>query len=344
MAEEAGVSTATVSRALSGRGPVGEVTRARVLGVAERLRYLPSAAARSLRTDRSMMIGVLVPDLANPVFVPFLRGVQHVAQSHGYVVLVVDAQRSAEIERRALDRLQTQGVDALLLAGPVRDKARVEELRRTGMVVADPDHLHGFRRPLVPELERPGTWAMCDALVDLGHRRLAYVNREDLLGEAGRRRWQAVSLRCQARGLETERLVLGRAKEPGDVAELLAAVLRRPEPVTALVSSAHGLAPPLLRGQHAAGVELPGDCSFVTFGDSEWAEAYRPAISVVTLDLYEVAVTVTTANLRQLGRDPVGGVELPGSARFLLRESVGRRPVVKGSPSRSAKVVSRPRR
>jgi DNA-binding LacI/PurR family transcriptional regulator len=291
-----------------------------------------------------MMIGVLVPDLANPVFVPFLRGVQHVAQSHGYVVLVVDAQRSAEIERRALDRLQTQGADLLLLAGPVRDKARVEELRRTGMVVADPDHLHGFRRPLVPVLERPGTWAMCDALADLGHRRLAYVNREDRLGEAGRRRWQAMSLRCRALGVETERLVLGRAREPAEVAELLAAVLRRPEPVTALVSSAHGLAPTVLRGLHAAGVELPGDCSFVTFGDSEWAEAYRPAISVVTLDLYEVAVAVTTASLRELGREPVAGVERPGSARFLLRGSAGRSPVVEWSPSRSAKVVSRPRR
>lgn len=322
------MSTATVSRALSGRGPVADATRERVLRVAERLRYLPSATARSLRTDRTMIIGVLVPDLANPVFVPLLRGVQHVAQTYGYVVLVVDAQRSAEIEQRALDRLQAQGVDALVLAGPMRDKARVEELRRTGMAVAELDHLHGSRRSLVSELERPGILAMCDALADFGHRRLAYVNRGDALGEAGRRRWRVVKGRCKQLGLETERLVLGRAKETEEVATLLRAVLKRPEPVTALVVSAHTLAPTVLRGLQAAGTDLPGDCSLVTFGDSEWAEAYRPPISVVTLDLYEAAVTITAACLRQLGGDPVLGLEPPGTARFLRRGSVGPPPAV----------------
>src|ERR1700728_461901 len=108
VAEEASVSIATVSRVVSGRGPVNDDTRQRVQSVVARLGYRPSASARSLRTSQTMIIGALVPDLSNPVFVPFLRGVQHVAQAEGYSVLVVDAQRSAVVERRALDRLIDQ--------------------------------------------------------------------------------------------------------------------------------------------------------------------------------------------------------------------------------------------
>ena len=329
MAEEAGVSTATVSRTLSGRGPVNDATQQRVLLAAERLNYLPSAAAQSLRTERAMIIGVLVPDLGNPVFVPFLRGVQHVAQSCGYSVLVVDAQRSIAIEHQALDRLRAHGVDALVLAGPARDAARVEELRRAGVVVMDPDRVGSSGASLIDELEQPGTWEMCETLAELGHRRVAYVSREKVPGRAGHRRLRAMSHRSETLGVEIERVVLGRRDSAG-IGALVADVVRRPEPVSALVCSTHGLVPSLLRGLRSAGIDMPGECSFVTYGDSEWAEAYRPAISVVSLDLYAVGVDVATSGIRLLASattPPAVGAPVadrrPLQARFLWRESIG---------------------
>ncbi len=282
VAAEAGVSTATVSRVTSGRGPVSEATRLQVLAAIEKLHYLPSESARSLRSARTMMMGVVVPDLANPVFIPFLRGVQHVAQSHGYAVLVVDAQRSVEVERRALDRLVAQRVDALVLAGSARDPARIEELRQSGMAIADADAGEDSSTSLVPELERPGTLAMCDALAQLGHRRVGYVTQERASGEAGSRRWNVIQQRCQQLHVRTERITLPRVQTPDNVSRLFSNAIERPEAVTALVCSNHGLAPTVLRGLSAAQIQLPGDCSFVTYGDSEWAAAYRPAIGVVT--------------------------------------------------------------
>jgi LacI family transcriptional regulator len=271
-----------------------------------------------------MIVGVLVPDLGNPVFVPFLRGVQHVAQSHGYSVLVVDAQRSGVIEKRALDRLRAHGVDALVLAGPARDAARVAELRRAGVVVMDPDTAEPSGGSLIAELELPGTVAMCEALSDLGHRRVAYVSREKVPGGAGQRRWKAMSQRLEELGVQLRPVALGRRQEPSDVAELLTRVLRRPERISAIVCSTHGLAPTVLRGLDAAGIDVPGECSFVTYGDSEWAEAFRPAISAVSLDLFEVAVTMTATVLRNVVRDAsLPAYETPPVARFLRRESVG---------------------
>ena len=318
------MSTATVSRTMSGQGPVSEATRTRVLRVAERLSYQPSAAARSLRTRRTMIIGVLVPDLANPVWLAFLRGVEHVAESHGYAVLVVDARRSAAVERRALGRLRAQGVDALVHAGPVGPSTQFAELRGAGIVVVDAGLGASGQRSLIADLERPATIAMCDALAERGHRRVAYVSREPVVGPAGRRRLQAIRERCQELGVGVDHHSLQRAQAPTDVAALLRRALHGPRPVTAVVCGSHGLAPGVLRGLRIAGVELPRDCSLVTYGDSDWAEAYRPAISVVTLDLHQVGVAMATETVAALAGEPLANA---GSrldpARFLERESVG---------------------
>lgn len=321
------MSTATVSRVMSGVGPVAEATRAHVQRVAQRLHYQPDASARSLRSSRSMMIGVLVPDLANPVFVPFLRGVQHVAQARGYAVLVVDAQRSAEVEHRALDRLAAQRVDALVLAGTSRDPERIQELRRTGLVVMDGGAEGSPPGSLLPELERPGTLAMCDGLAALGHRRIGYVTRQRTVGESGRRRWGVLQRRCRQLGVRAERISLHGAGHPHDVARLLHELLGHPDSITALVCSTHGFAPTVLQGLRDARVRLPRDCSFVTYGDSEWARAYRPAIGVVTMDLHAVAALMTQRIVDELDGH-VGSAELgPAPSQFLPRQSVGRAPV-----------------
>ncbi len=340
VAGDAGVSTATVSRVMSGRGPVSAETRHRVHQVMRRLQYSPSASARSLRTARTMLIGVLVTDLANPVFVPFVRGVQHVAQASGYSVLVVAAQRSLELERRALARLLELRVDALVVCGTPRDPARIGDLRRCGMVVADGLAEEGEPRSLAPELEAPGTVAMCEAFAELGHVRIGYVGRERGVGEAGRRRWAALQGRCNELGLRLEHVPLRRDASPDGAAVVLREVVRRAHPVTALVSASLPRAPRLLRALSLAGIVLPDDCSFATYGDSDWAVAHEPAVSVVTMDLYKVAALMTRHLVERLDGGPSSARPMPEPARFVLRESVG------PPPGRRARVQRRrsPRR
>ncbi len=335
VAEESGVSTATVSRVMTGRGPVAEATRQRVLQVAQRLRYQPSAPARGLRSARSLLMGAVVPDLSNPVFVPFLRGVQHVAQEHDYAVLVVDAQRSPSIERGVLARLLAQGVDALVLAGYSRDSSRLDELRRSGVVVVEPGRVASSSGVSLASLERPGSSAMCDALAELGHRRIAYLVRRQPSGEAGGRRWAAIDRRSRALGLRADRVALGSAS-PRDVGEALVGRLRRADPATAFVCATHGLAPLVLSALRDARVDLPADCSLVVFGDSDWAAAYRPALSVVALDLFAVGASLTRQAIRELDGGGDTWSEPLSPSEFRPRGSTGpapRLPADDGPPS-----------
>ena len=101
---------------------------------------------------------------------------QHAAQRHDYAVLVADVEHSVELERRQVERLRAQRVDAIVLAGEPRDPSWVVELRQAGMVVIDPDSATGGRRTQMTP-DGSAFAALCDELQRLGHRRLGYVAR-----------------------------------------------------------------------------------------------------------------------------------------------------------------------
>ena len=308
VAAEAGVSTATVSRVLSGRGPASSRrASAAVRKAALDLGYLPSATASCLRTDRSMIIGVVVPNLANPVFLPFLRAVEHRAQRHGYAVIVADTQRSPVVERRQLDRLSAQRVDALILAGRPMDPDHVGALSDAGLPVSI--RPRSPRRSAVPCARWPkrpspppapiwprwvtGGWSSSDPRRRIPGRGGSPVAVDRVIG--------AIELDSSTH------VVLGGSDpggtDPVSLSGSLAALVRSPAGPTTVWSNSHLLAPRLLEGLAVAGVGIPEECSFITFGDSPWATAYRPSITVIDTDLEAAASAMTAVVLRRLGVD-----------------------------------------
>jgi len=320
VAQEAGVSIATVSRVLAGHPHTSGDVRERVLAAAERLHYQPSAAARGLRTTRSMIVGVLVPNLANPTVIPFLRGVQHVAQSRGYAVLVADAERSAAAERTQLDRFHAQRVDALILASPPYNLEYLRQLQADGLIVAE-GPLDDPRRWSTAAIEGDATRQACEHLAALGHRRIGFVARAIAPRSTSGRRWALVSGACRREGIEVARVLIGEQSHPGSVAIQLEQN-RRQSSLTALVCSTHPLAPVLLGALGAAAVDLPGVCSLVIYGDSDWAAAYRPALNVIRRDLYGVASALTGRVLDRLAGDTGLDPWRPQPAEYVIRRSV----------------------
>ena len=114
----AGVHPATASRALNPatKGMTSADTAQRVLQAAEQLGYRPNAVARSLRTARSSSIGVVVPDLTNPLFPPIVRGIEAAFAPHGYVLLIVNTDNNPAQEAQLVASLQARSIDGLILA------------------------------------------------------------------------------------------------------------------------------------------------------------------------------------------------------------------------------------
>src|SRR5690349_22669041 len=125
VAEEAGVSAATVSRALAGRNGVAEATKARVLDVANEMGYRPNSLARDLAKRRSDIVAVMIPDIANPFFGALVKGVQGAALEQGLVTLVCDTGGDPEQERIYLDGLLSRQVRHVFAVGLTLDRRSI---------------------------------------------------------------------------------------------------------------------------------------------------------------------------------------------------------------------------
>ena len=126
----AGVHPATASRALNPatKGMTSADTAQRVQRAAEQLGYRPNAVARSLRTARSSSIGVVVPDLTNPLFPPIVRGIEAAFAPHGYVLLIVNTDNNPAQESQLVASLQARSIDGLILATARLDHPLIETL------------------------------------------------------------------------------------------------------------------------------------------------------------------------------------------------------------------------
>ncbi|MFY8106606.1 MAG: LacI family DNA-binding transcriptional regulator, partial [Elstera sp.] len=115
IAKAAGVSTATVSRAISTPELVSEDTRARVQAAVERLGYRPNSAARSLRTQKSTAVLVIVPEIGNPFFATIIHGIEQIALERGYTVLLGNTENDPVRERAYLEMIDARRADGLIL-------------------------------------------------------------------------------------------------------------------------------------------------------------------------------------------------------------------------------------
>ena len=115
VAREAGVSTMTVSRVVNHTGRISEATRQHVQEIIARLGYRPSRAARALVTNRTSMLGVIVPDITNPYFSKIVQGIEDIATEADYSVLLVNTNETPAREEAALNQLDDSTIDGLIL-------------------------------------------------------------------------------------------------------------------------------------------------------------------------------------------------------------------------------------
>lgn len=334
VAAAAGVGIATVSRALNNQGYVAADARRRVLEAASRLGYQPSQRARSMRNSRTMALGVIVPELDNPVYLASLRGVEEAARRRGYVTIIANSAYDPELERAAIDRLVSERVDGILMLGRVVGGERaLGQVRARGIpVIPEPGPATRRLDRAWAGTESAATAEMAAHLVGLGHRRVGLV----YLRQAGRvaavryrlSRTQVITQVLEAAGGGLVHLRVDRYDLMRGAAEAIADAARQADPPTAYVALSHLVAPAVLFGLASAGLELPADASFVTYGDSDWAVAFHPPLSVISHDVYAEAVQLTETLLSAVDGTPPGQVEY--QAQFIDRESCAAPPARRG--------------
>ena len=176
VARAARVSKQTVSAVINNKSGISEKTRARVREIITRLDYHPNLLAGSLRAQRSFTVGVLIPDLTNPLFPPVVRGIESVLSPRGYTALIANTDNDEDLEAAGFEAMLARQVDGFILATGRREDRLVAAAHTRGLSVVLINR--GTDRPLFPLVtgdDTAGIAAAVEHLFNLGHRRLAHL-------------------------------------------------------------------------------------------------------------------------------------------------------------------------
>lgn len=278
VARAAGVSVATVSRALNGHGNVTPETRDRILAAAAELRFTPSSAARSLITRRNQAVGAVLPDLHGEYFSELIRGIDLAARSHGLHLLVSSSHGNAAEAAAAVNAMRGR-VDGMLLLWPSVDAGALGRELSSGLpVVLVNTHIEDAAVPTLAVDNFGGAVKMVRHLAGLGHRDIAFITGPDNNYEAQER---LRGCRSAAQDLGVKLQVL-----PGDFNEASGwsaghEIAQRGQRPTAVFAGNDMMAIGCLSALADAGLRVPQDVSLAGFDDIPIARYVTPALTTV---------------------------------------------------------------
>jgi LacI family transcriptional regulator len=289
VAREAKVSVGTASQALGDSPAVRESTRHRVLAVAKRLRYQPSALARGLVTRRTHTVGLLISDIANPFFIRAVRAVEDVAQEKGYNVILCNTDEDPTKETQYLRVLVEKRVDGIILATTAGSLQAVRDVRwrRIPLVLFDRE-LPGIATNVVKVDGVLGGRLGTEHLLGLGHRRIAIIHGP-VVRSTGAERLQGYLLALRAAGVRPDPALIREGNFKQDSGRELARQLLdlSPRP-TALFCTNNLMTVGALQALGERGVRIPSDLSLVGYDDMEWWTLTHPPLTTVGQPVYEL--------------------------------------------------------
>jgi LacI family transcriptional regulator len=323
VARQAGVASSTISRYLNGGLQLPTQTGNRVRAAIAQLNYRPNVLARSLQSGRSYILGLIVPDLANPFFACVAEAAAAAAYRETYSILLCATGNDPEREAHYVNLLTAGQLDGLIYLGAHRRNLTLEMIRRKELpVVIVDEEVEGVAGGRVFVENRRGGYLATAHLLHLGHRDIAFIGGEaDLLTTVERRRGYEEALRERGLNPRSERIILGEYSTQFG-ARATGELLTGSAP-TAIFAASDVVAIGVLQTARQMGLNIPEDLSLVGFDDIPIAEMLAPPLTTVWQPAEELGRAAILMLVRHL-RDgvPLGPETL--SVRLRIRGSTCR--------------------
>lgn len=308
VARLAGVSVATVSKALNGSGKVSAALTERVASAARTLGYAPHASARSLRSGATRTLGLLVADITNPYFLRLVESVERLASAAGYSVILCNSGEEPAREERNLRMLISQRADgAILIPTRIGWRGRVAALSELPMRTILVDRkLEGLDLDSVTtDNIRVGELAATH-LFDNGHRHIGIIMGSPE-HQIARHRLDGFRQAFATRGISLDERMIEKNnfEEPGGYAAALR-LLEHPRPPTAVFATNNHLSLGLLRAVSDKAIRVPEELSIIAVDELPWSGLMRPGLTVVTQPSDAIAEAAVSTLLRRIGNDRTG--------------------------------------
>jgi DNA-binding LacI/PurR family transcriptional regulator len=327
IAKRAGVSHPTVSRALRGNPLISDETTERIRRIAQEMGYHPSAAARSMKTNQTKALGVIVRNIDDPFFSEILQGIEDIAQPEGYSLFISSSQNEMDRERLIVKAMREHRVDGVIICSTAFSVSQSRELvgPSVPIVVVNNQAAEDYRYAIHHD-DVDGSRQITRHLIGLGHRRIAYLGNS-ISGRTTLDRLSGFKQEMQA----AERPILSEYihQVPGGEPEHgLAGVnhfldlANRP---TALVCFNDMMAVGVLKGFQLAGIRVPEECSVTGFDNIVLSAYTAPPLTTFDQPKHFIGAEAARLLLGMLGPDsennPNGFKSLTLKGRLLVRAS-----------------------
>jgi DNA-binding LacI/PurR family transcriptional regulator len=323
IAEAAGVSTATVSRVLSGKQNVRPEVKSKVLEVVHRFNYSPNRAARSLRSKKSSMIGLIVADIQNPFFASVCRAVEDVAQAHNFSIILCNTDENPKKEQLYLELMHNENAAGVIISptGKLAKNFSENLADHSPMVVID-RKVEGVSVDSVLIDNFSAARTLTNHLLQHGYTRIAglfgagsITGKERLMGfnsafeEAGQ-------------GISEELVIELPAKaDEGHVAATRLLELKNPP--EAILTSSGLLASGVFKAIRDKEIPVPDKIAFATFDESPWTSMIRPAITVIEQPTYAIGQTAGEMLFKRITDPQRPTRQVVLSSKLIVRNSCG---------------------
>lgn len=316
------VSPATVSRVLSGHPSVKPETRAAVLRCIKQLNYQPNASARSLAGGRTGLIGVILPDIANPFFAEILHEIEEQADFEGYSILISCSQNNLAREKAILNRLSNLHVDGIIATPVVPEKSRNEFLKLNVPVISITKTMDGFSSVSISHYNAGRRIARY--LLGLGFERLGYVGSissdsmsaqkfagfHDYLLQSGYELADLINLQdtVHAQNVSTAKMISRQIQERGLRSDAIFACddVIACETIHALLSN---------------GLRVPQDIAVAGFDNSLLSRKMIPSITSLAQPLREIGKQAVELLISYISRGEYEIEDIELRTRIISRES-----------------------
>ena len=305
VAAMAGVSTSTVSRTLSGKIPVSEATRQKVMRAVQALNYHPNVLAKGLKEGKTNILALVIPNITNPLFPAVARGAEDKARSLGYNVILCNTDGNSDIEKQFIREMNDHWVDGFIFATASDESKHLLDLHKSGtpmvLLIRDmcDDLASGMDRVILDNYK--GALMMTRHLVGEGHRRIAIINgRLDI--ELYSKRFQGYCDGLREVGLEIDEDLIwnDRINGSNSTYTLVREQLKKGTRVDAVFAVSDPRAWSAIRAIRDEGLRVPEDVSVVGFDNLETSMYIDPPLTTMSQPLYKMGGLAVTRLIERI--------------------------------------------
>ncbi len=320
VARQAGVSVATVSRVLNGQNTVSSKTRIKVEETIKTLNYEPSMLGRNLRNSESRILLILIPSISNPFYLEIIKGIEHVALSQNYNILLCETDSNPEKENIYFDLVRKKMADGIISMDPAVNIQTLKELAEKYSIIQCSEYHLDSGIPYVSIDNEEASYRAVKHLIQIGHKKIALMNSDEKYLYA-RQREMGYQRALKEHGLPLNDDYIIYTKHLGfehgqQAVKKILAIQDRP---TAIFAVSDLLAIGALKEINASGLHVPNDVAVVGFDKIDFSSMTNPTLTTIAQPMYKMGTVAGEMLIDKIRGNEVDNVIL--NHELVLRES-----------------------